>query len=111
MPNSEHKSLLNRLRSLILLGWKYRRRSAVPHTAAAQELHSSASDLLLRIGPAVHQIRQKIEDVPLGRTSPRADWREANLYPRNIRRFTRLLIAAYRILQREPVQRRGTESF
>jgi hypothetical protein len=108
MPKSEHKSLLNKLRSLILLGWKYRRPSAVPHVGAIQELHSSARDLLLRIGPAVRELRQEIEHLHLGQTANRIDWREV-LRPRNIRRFTSLLIAAHRILQREPILSSITE--
>jgi hypothetical protein len=59
-------------------------------------------DLLLGIGPPVSGIREELEDLKLALyISQRYDWREAHVYPDKIRRFTKLLIAAHRLLERE----------
>jgi len=102
MPRSECRVWLQKIKSLILLGWRYRRRSVVPSVSALQKLHVDAMDLLLGIGPPVAGIRENLEDLRLALyTSQRVDWREAHVYTDRIRRFTKLLIAAHRIVERE----------
>lgn len=102
MPRSEHRAWLQKLKSLILLGWKYRRRSVVPNVSALQKLHVDALDLLVGIGPPASTIREELGDLRLADyASQREDWREAHVYTNNIRRFTKLLKAAYRIVERE----------
>jgi hypothetical protein len=59
-------------------------------------------DLLLGIGPSVSKIREELEGLRLANyASQRDDWRVAHVYPGTIKRFTKLLIAAHRLLERE----------
>ena len=102
LPRSEYRAWLKKLKSLAVLGWRYRRRSNVPSVSALQRLHVDAMDLFLRIGPSVSRIRDELQDLRLANYgSQREDWREAHVYPGKIRRFTTLLIAAHRLLERE----------
>jgi hypothetical protein len=102
LPRSEYRAWLGKLKSLALLGSRYRRRSIVPSVSALQRLHVNAMDLLLGIGPSVSKIREELEGLRLANYgSQRDDWRVAHVYPGTIKRFTRLLIAAHRLLERE----------
>jgi hypothetical protein len=58
VPRSEYRVWLQKLKSLALLGWRYRRRSVIPNVSALQKLHVDAMDLLLGIGPPVSGIRE-----------------------------------------------------
>lgn len=99
---SEYRAGLKKLKSLALLGWRYRRRSIVPSVSALRRLYVDAMDLLLRIGPTVSKVREEVDGLRLANyASQREDWREAHIYPAAIRRFTKLLIAAHRLLERE----------
>jgi hypothetical protein len=102
LPRSEYRAWLTKLKALAVLAWRYRRRSIVPSVSALQRLHVDAMDLLLGIGPSVSQIREELGDLRLANYgSQREDWREAHVYPLKIRRFTKLLIAAHHLLERE----------
>jgi len=102
LPRSEYRAWLQKLKSLALLGWRYRRSSVVPNVSALQRLHVDAMDLLLGIGPPVSRIRQELEHLKLALYGcHRIDWRESCVYTDKIRRFTKLLIAAHRIVERE----------
>jgi len=50
LPRSEYRAWLKKLKSLAMLGLRYRRRSNVPSVSALQRLHVDAMDLFLRIG-------------------------------------------------------------
>jgi hypothetical protein len=101
-PKSEHRAWLKKLKSLVVLGWRYRRRSIVPSVSALRRLHVDAMDLLLRIGSPVSKVREELEGLRLANyASQRDDWRVAHVYPGTIKRFTKLLIAAHRLLERE----------